>query len=78
VLPVQRLLVPQTFPSGQIFALENQQVVGLQLVDLPQIPGSMRTVQVDHLQVQALQLVPDSFQWLLEVKLMDQLFVRHR
>jgi hypothetical protein len=53
-------------------------VVGLQLVDLPQIPGSMRTVQVDHLQVQALQLVPDSFQWLLEVKLMDQLFVRHR
>jgi hypothetical protein len=38
----------------------------------------MRTAQVDHLQVQALQLVPDSFQWLLEVKLMDQLFVRHR
>jgi hypothetical protein len=37
----------------------------------------MRTAQVDHLQVQALQLALESFQWLLEVKLMDQLFVRH-
>jgi hypothetical protein len=36
----------------------------------------MRTAQVDHLQVQALQLAPELFRWLLVVKRMDRLFAQ--
>jgi len=57
-----------------ILIKDNIEAVGLPATAL----GNMHTAQEVHLQGQALQLVPESFQWQLAVKLMDQLFVPHR